>query len=122
MSIDLIELARKSGVQGLDESKLTGQSEAYKICCEFLKKVEKRQTINRKHGSYGLKHMVENPAGRFGVPSSPSLHQGYIYEGTFILAAISQGFRWVQPGKHLKVNFNISERSLKSAVRSAAGL
>jgi hypothetical protein len=114
---ELVRMARNSGVKGFDESALLGQVDAYQYCCKFLSTLEKRQTINRKYSSYGYKHMVEDPSGRFGGPNRNNCYTTYVYEGTFILAAIAHGFEWKQDGSDLKVAFNISERSLKETIR-----
>ena len=54
------------------------QKKAYQLCLQFLEGVEKTKGFNHKRASYGYKHYVE------GRP-----HRGYVYEGTFILAAIA---------------------------------
>jgi hypothetical protein len=83
------------------------QKKAYELCLEFLQGVEKSRRMNYEHTSYGYKHMVE------GKP-----HRGYVYEGTFILAALEAGFnmRQLRPGC-LKAVFNIKEGSLMKRIR-----
>lgn len=83
------------------------QKRAYQLCLQFLEGVEKTKGLNRKHTSYGYKHCVE------GGP-----HRGYVYEGTFILAAIAAGFEVKRLLKgSLKSILNIRERSLKRVCR-----
>jgi hypothetical protein len=82
--------------------------------------VERTKGQNRKHDSYGLKHIVENPAGRFGIPSLPRCYSTYIPEGIFILAALASGFTMKQPGRLPTATFNISERSLKNRAKEFA--
>ena len=83
------------------------QKEAYHLCLQFLEGIEKTNNLNRKHTSYGYKHYVE------GRP-----HRGYVYEGTFILAALAAGFQVMQLRKGCLASIlNISERSLRKRVR-----
>ena len=107
-------------LQGLDPAMIAKQQDAYELCLEFLEGIERIRTFNRSHTSYGLKHFVENPAGRMGVPSEQDCYSGYVYEGTFILAALASGFQMKQTGKGLTAIFNISERSLKRRTREVA--
>lgn len=99
-------------VEGIVASLLEGQEEAFKTCLSFLQGVEKTKRPHKWRGSYNLKHIVENPAGRFGIPSSLECYTVYVYEGTFILAALASGFIGRRNGKALSVTFNVSERSL----------
>jgi hypothetical protein len=83
------------------------QTKAYELCLEFLQGVEKLKRMNYEHTSYGYKHMVE------GVP-----HRRYVYEGTFILAALEAGFTSKQLHPDcLKTVFNIKESSLMRRIR-----
>jgi hypothetical protein len=107
-------------VQGLDPSLLTKQQEAYELCLEFLDGIESIRTFNRSHTSYRLKHVVENPAGRMGIPSDPDCYSLYVYEGTFILAALAASFQMKQTENGLTAIFNISERSLKRRTKEVA--
>jgi hypothetical protein len=100
-------------VASLDVSKLEKQEEAFQACLSFLKGVEKSKTQNKRRGSYWLKHLIENPSGRFDIPSSDNCYAGYIYEGTFVLAALASGFGIQQFGKTIKATFNIHEPSLR---------
>ena len=112
--------ARTFSVKGLDQSKLVGQKEAFKICLEFFDGVAKLKRQNTSDGSYGLKHIIENPTGRFAIPYSADSYNGYIYEGTCILAALASGFAMEQDGEHLKVSFNISRPSLRQRAKEFA--
>src|SRR5438105_1609821 len=116
----LSQAAQNYPVAGLNHSKLEGQEEAFQTCLSFLEGVEKTKRPHKWRGSYGLKHIVENPAGRFGIPSSVDCYTTYIYEGTFILAALASGFSMVQSGEYLHVTFNMSERSLRRRAREFA--
>jgi hypothetical protein len=109
----LKQAAKQFTVAGLDASALEGQDEAFQTCLSFLDGIEKIRSQNRRHGSYGLKHIVENPSGRFGIPSSQNHYTGYVYEGTFILAALASGFAMEQRGRSLKATIDISERGLR---------
>ncbi|HEY2406832.1 MAG TPA: hypothetical protein VGI10_12555 [Polyangiaceae bacterium] len=57
--------------------------------------VRPRRTINQKRSSYGLKHTVENWAGR------------YVANGAFIAAAIAEGYRVAQIGQGPNAWFNM---------------
>lgn len=107
------DAATAFNVQGLDCSMIENQQDAYEVCLEFLKGLVPIKSLNRRHTSYGLKHIVENPAGRMGVPSDSDCYSLYVYEGTFILAALSSGFQMKQFRGGLTAIFNISEKSLK---------
>ncbi len=113
----LFKAAQTFNVAALDESKLKGQEEAFQTCLAFLKGVEKSKTQNRTTGSYGLKHLVENPSGHYGISSSKDCYAGYVYEGTLILAALASGFGIQQHGRTLKTTFNIHEPSLRKRAK-----
>lgn len=100
-----------------DTEMLQDQETAYKKCLEFLEGVTKIKRQNATRTSYGLKHIVESPSGRFGIPKSSQCYNGYVYEGTFILAALASGFTAKQIGKGLSVTFNISEPSLQQRTK-----
>jgi len=116
----LQQAAETFSVVGLDHPILPNQNEAFQTCLSFLEGIPKAKTQNRWHSSYWYKHLVENPKGRLDTPSSPDAYGGYIYEGTFILAALVSGFTMQQWGKHLKVSFNISKRGLVKRAREVA--
>ena len=99
-------------VAGIDRTSLGGQAQAFNVCASFLKGIDKTKCQNENHSSYGYKHIVENPPGYFGIPSSIDCYNGYIYEGTFILAALACGFTMKQGGDG-NTTFNISERGLR---------
>ena len=105
---ELILMATSSGIKGINPEKLTGQVSAYNYCCDFASGLEKAKTINAKHTSYGLKHLVEKCSGPNG---------GYVYEGTLILAMIKYEFKWKQNSDYMKVLFNIAEKSIEPNCR-----
>ena len=71
--------------------------------------VEPIKTINRRHSSYGLKHLAEK--------FSPN---GYLSNGVFIAAAMIVGYPFkVDPPNAM---FGMSERSIKRLHRAAARL
>ena len=80
------------------------QDRAFKACLDWLAGLKPIRNSNRRHGTYGLKHMVERAS------------QLYIYEGTFILAALASGFsvRDIVPGGRSGF-LNVSELSLRQA-------
>jgi hypothetical protein len=83
------------------------EEKAYQLCLKFLDGVEKAKRINYEHTTYGYKHMVE------GWP-----HRGYVYEGTFIIAAFEAGFTLKQLRRGcLKSVLNTNEQSLMSGIR-----
>lgn len=105
--------------QGITESDLSDQGDAFEWCLELFHSLEKTKRINWAFGSYGLKHLVENPTGHFGVcPTIQSAYRGYVFEGTLILAAKAAGF--AASGEGLKVAFNFSKSSLMAYLSSIA--
>jgi len=83
------------------------QRRAFVPCLQFLQGLEKTKPMNRWQTSYGYKHHVE------GRP-----HRRYVYEGTFILAAIAAGFQVKQLRKRcIKSILNISRRSFRNRIR-----
>ncbi len=71
--------------------------------------VEPIKTINRRHSSYGLKHLAQK--------FSPN---GYLSNGVFIAAALIVGYPFkVDPPNAM---FGMSERSIKELSRAAARL
>ena len=116
----LSQAAQTYSVAGLDQTALAGQEEAFQTCLKFLERVEKTKRQNPSHSSYGYKHIIEDPAGRYGVPCETQCYSGYIYEGTFILAALASGFTARQQDGHLGASFNICERSLAKRAKEFA--
>jgi hypothetical protein len=102
----LHEASQTFEAAGLDKSILERQEQAFQLCLSFLTGIKKTKCQNHRHTSYGYKHMVEQ--------------NGYVYEGTFILAALASGFTMRQRGQHLNVTFNISQRSLLERRRQFA--
>lgn len=71
------------------------------LCRKWLEKCQSRKTVNNRHTSYGYKHFVEEYYGY------------YIYNGVFILAALSLGISYRTYPGHPNVTFGLSESSLK---------
>src|SRR4029077_7224648 len=90
--VTLHETAKKYPVGVLHPKMIDGQEQAFQTCLSFLAGVEKTKSPNKRHDSYGYKHIVESPAGRYDIPSAIPCYGGYIEEGTFILAALAAGF------------------------------
>lgn len=68
----------------------------------WLKRIEKRRTINNDYTSYGLKHLAEPWVG-------------YVRNGSFIAAAMLCGFKWAhrwQDGSN--VRFAMDQRSIEA--------
>jgi hypothetical protein len=63
------------------------------------------KTINRRHSSYGLKHLAE-----------PEI--GYVTNGAFIAAAVHCGFSFETYPDSPNVCFGISEKSIKAKQRA----
>jgi hypothetical protein len=61
----------------------------------WLRRHNKRKTINKSRTSYGLKHVAERDVG-------------YITNGVFIAAAVAEGFRVVRIGETPNACLNIS--------------
>ena len=116
----LAQAIQTYSVAGLDAATLIREEEAFEMCLSFLRGVEKTTAQNKRHDSYRLKHIVENPAGSFDIPRSPRCYSTYIPEGIFILAALASGFTMKQPGRLPTATFNISERSLKNRAKEFA--
>ncbi len=66
------------------------------------------QSINKRHSSYGLKHLAERRAKRLS-----NNEVNYISNGALILAMVDAGFRFVREGDSPNVCFNVSERAIK---------
>lgn len=66
------------------------------------------RTINKNYSSYELKHLAERWAKQI---SDNEIN--YISNGTFILAMVEAGFRFVRIKNTPNVYFNVSERTLK---------
>jgi hypothetical protein len=119
--LSLSEAANTFVISGLGGALLLGQEKAYETCLAFLRFIGKSKNQNRRHSSYRLKHIVELPSRLEGPMSGAERYHGYIYEGTFILAALASGFTMEQKGKHLGVTFNICERTLRRRVEASRG-
>ncbi len=73
--------------------------------CEWLADIAPTKTVNRRRGSYGLKHMAERDIG------------DYVSNGSFIAAAIHCGFPYRLKPDSPNVWFGMSEKSLKAKDR-----
>ena len=115
-NITLANAAKAYWFPGLDPLSLRRQEGAFEICLSFLQRIRMTKSQNLRYDSSALTQIVENPEGHFGIPVLPQVRRcWYIYEGTFILAALASDFKMVQPRRgYLNVNFNICERSLRS--------
>ena len=67
--------------------------------CVWLSTKAKIKTVNKRHTSYGLKHIAEEEIG-------------YVMNGVFIAAAIHLGFPYQLISDNPNVYFGISEKSL----------
>lgn len=108
----LQDAAEKFTVPGLIAEQLKGQEPAFQSCISFLRGIRKTKRQNMDRTTYGLKHMVESPARYI---DSPTDHPGpgYVYEGTFLLAAFASGFTPKPLGKGITSTLNISSRDLR---------
>ena len=82
-----------------------------KLVNEFLNLMQKRKTVNKSEGTYGLKHVIEKWAEKkYGKQNN------YIDEGLLINLAIKKGFRadanYLNISKFHSCYLNISKRSL----------
>jgi hypothetical protein len=84
-----------------DRARLLGSEASCSKACEWLGDKAGTKTINRRHSSYGLKHLAEEEIG-------------YLTNGAFIAAAIHCGFPYRLVHDSPNVLFGISERSLKA--------
>ena len=84
-----------------NRQQLRNSAERVAATVEWLRQnVEPIKTINRKHTSYGIKHIAEKDIG-------------YITNGVFIAAAVIAGYPYeIVPGSP-NVPFGMSEKSLK---------
>jgi hypothetical protein len=70
---------------------------AFQAACVYLSRVNKTKSINMVVSSYGYKHRLEN----MGYP--------YLFNGTFIAAAIHMGFKIDTRSDTPNAAFNISD-------------
>jgi hypothetical protein len=82
------------------EALLDSEADCTRVC-EWLGRHEKTKTINRRHSSYTLKHLMARQTGK------------YVTNGVFITAAIHSGFPFKIFPDDPNVCLGISERSLK---------
>lgn len=108
--MNLQQAAKSFVVQGLDPENLKGQEEAFQRCVLFLAGMKKTKTQNNGHTSYGLKHTVERA------------YDCYVYEGTFLLAAMASGFVVKPYGQEsMSSTLNISEINLRELMEDGQG-
>ena len=70
------------------------QERAFQLCRAFLRDIPKTKHVNKCFTNVGLKHIVENPSRHTnGAILSECDSDWYVYEGTFLLAALSLGFK-----------------------------
>lgn len=80
------------------QEELLGMTKECTAICDWLRNKSRITTINKRHSSYGLKHIAEKETA-------------YITNGAFICAAAFCGFDYqLDPPNAF---FNISEKSLK---------
>lgn len=77
----------------------------FRLCCEWLKGLNKIKTINTWRSSYSLKEYVEEWAMSKGETDS------YVSNGAFIAAAVHMGFTWKQGFDSPNVLINFSRKS-----------
>ena len=110
------------------------QEAAFDNCVEFLKRVKRTKHVYTGGGhnySGHLKHLVESPFNKLAFKYREKLsdiercgldiYTGYVYKGTFYLAARSMGFRCKGDNfypKSLNVSFNIAKRGMDDAILS----
>jgi hypothetical protein len=106
-------------IPGFDPGALNGQDEAYERCQDFLREIEKTRSAFNRTDSYKLKHFVEDPTGNSGIGGGEARHCCYVYEGTFILAALACGFVIRHPAESrvMNVRFNLSQISLAARAK-----
>ena len=114
------------------------QEAAFDNCIEFLKRVKRTKKASKTtdNGSGHFKHLVESPfrrlsyqfalrlerdhqRGRLPDMGKLNIYTGYVYKGTFNMAAKSMGFiHNIDPQypHSLSVNWNISMRGLDEAI------
>ena len=107
----LKEAHERFQVQGIYNAVFNGdpscQEGAFKNCVAFLEDIKKAAYVERKHSSYGLKHLVEQ-----------AFQACYVSEATFILAALSMGFTHRHLDKKtMSCCFNLSSRAVDNKGR-----
>ena len=80
-----------------DREELNKDLAGFQAACVYLSRVNKTKSINMAVSSYGYKHRVEN----MGYP--------YLFNGTFIAAAIHMGFKIDTSMDTPNAAFNISD-------------
>lgn len=93
-------------ISDFDKEQLDWASSFAQACGEPI------QTINKKHSSYGLKHIAEKWAKKVSCGEV-----NYISNGHLILAMIDAGFRFQRIENTPNVYFNVSERAIKWLIK-----
>ena len=97
----------------LKEKDYINEERGTKLVNEFLGPMQKRKTVNKRQGTYGLKHVIEDWAKKKygGYPNN-----NYIDEGLLINIAMEKGFKavpaYLNMSKFNSCYLNISQRSL----------
>ena len=97
----------------LKEKDYINEERGTKLVKEFLDQMKKIKTVNKRQGTYGLKHVIEDWAKKKygGYPNN-----NYIDEGILINEAIKKGFKavpaYLNISKFNSCYLNISQRSL----------
>ena len=85
-----------------EKAMLLSKIKQFEVVCDWLKGVDKTNSINDRHTSYFLKHIAERRAGI-----------GHISNGVFIAAAIHCGFKYKVTRSYPNVVFNMCQDSIQ---------
>jgi hypothetical protein len=99
--------------------KLEDNLDQIAIAAAWIKGIEPTQTLNKRHTSYGYKHLVEDWTRR-RIKAGESI-PSYISNGSFIAAAVGLGLKFKQDGVSPNAFFNFSERSVKRGPSRLSG-
>lgn len=100
----------KQGInyKGKNAGVIDTTTESFKLIREVVKNLSKSKTLNRKTGSYRLKHMVEKHLRK--VTDGEINH---VYNGDLIKAMELENFDWKPIDKNsLNAWFNVSQKSI----------
>jgi hypothetical protein len=99
--------AERLSILEADRKSLRGNLEDVTWTAQWLRtNIAPTKTINRRHSSYGLKHMAEKHSPR-----------RYLSNGAFIAAALIAGYRYRVSPESPNPAFGMSERSIKDIIR-----
>lgn len=73
------------------------------LLIEWCLLLDKIQNVNKKHSSYGLKHLFEHSSGGF-----------YVNNGAFKGAMLKAGFKYSKGDPPKNWYFNVAEKSIKN--------